>query len=129
MKIISYGALCAICLAQATLARAELSFHLNTSSTNIESNPPSVSKPAYPKYASVSFLQSDSKLDFKSGEIDVKTQCASMGYVIPVSKCTGAMKPSRLCSAESSMKSVAGADGYTTGCCNSNLYTALSPDA
>ncbi len=129
MKIISYGALCAICLAQAALARAELSFHLNTSSTNIESNPPSVSKPAYPKYASVSFLQSDSKLDFKSGEIDVKTQCASMGYVIPVSKCTGAMKPSRLCSAESSMKSVAGADGYTTGCCNSNLYTALSPDA
>ena len=129
MKIISYGALCAICLAQAALARAELSFHLNTSSTNIESNPPSVSKPAYPKYASVSFLQSDSKLDFKSGEVDVKTQCASMGYVIPVSKCTGAMKPSRLCSAESSMKSVAGADGYTTGCCNSNLYTALSPDA
>ena len=89
------------------------------------------SKPttSYTKYASVSFLQSDSKLDFKSGEIDVKTQCASMGYVIPVSKCTGAMKPSRLCSAESSMKSVAGADGYTTGCCNSNLYTALSPDA
>ena len=129
MKIISYGALCAICLAQATLARAELSFHLNTSSTNIESNPPSVSKPAYTKYASVSFLQSETKLDFKSGEIDVKTQCASMGYVIPVSKCTGVMKPSRLCSAESSMKSVAGADGYTTGCCNSNLYTALSPDA
>ena len=89
------------------------------------------SKPttSYTKYASVSFLQSDSKLDFKSGEIDVKTQCASMGYVILVSKCTGAMKPSRLCSAESSMKSVAGADGYTTGCCNSNLYTALSPDA
>ena len=84
---------------------------------------------SYVKYASVSFLTDDTKLDFGKGEIDVKTQCASLGYVISVSKCTGAMKPSKLCSAESSMKSVAGADGYTTGCCNSNLYTASSPDA
>ena len=131
MKIISYGAVCTVCLALAAPARAELLFHLNTSSTNIESNPnpKSVSKPAYPKYASVSFLQDNTKLDFSKGEIDVKTQCASLGYVISVSKCTGAMKPSKLCSAESSMSGVADAANYTTGCCNSNLYTALTPDS
>ena len=84
---------------------------------------------SYPKYASVSFLQSDSKLDFKSEKVDVKTQCASMGYVIPVSACQDKMKPSKLCSAEGSMSGVSGADGYTTGCCNSKIYTVSSTDA
>ena len=104
------------------------SFHTNLV-YNIKPTQKVKSKPAYPQYASVSFLQDNTKLDFSKGEIDVKTQCASLGYVISTSKCTGAMKPSKLCSAESSMKSVAGADGFTTGCCNSNLYTALSPDS
>ncbi len=80
----------------------------------------------YPKYASVSFLTDDTKLDFGKGEIDVRTQCASLGYAIPVSACTGDLKPSYLCSKDVNRE---GASAYTSGCCNAKVYTATSTDA
>ena len=87
------------------------------------------SKPAfsYPKYAAVSFLKSDSTIEFK-GSLDVKSQCGALGYVIQKSKCTGNMKPSKLCSDDPSMKNVQGADAYTTGCCDSRIYTVKESD-
>ena len=80
-------------------------------------------KPVYAKYAAVSFLKSDSSLNFGGGSLDVKSQCGALGYVIPASKCTGFMKTSKLCSDEASMKNVEGANQYTTGCCDSRIYT------
>ncbi len=87
------------------------------------------SKPAfsYPQFAAVSFLKSDSTIEFK-GSLDVKSQCGALGYVIQKSKCTGDMKPSKLCSDDPSMKNVQGADAYTTGCCDSRIYTVKESD-
>lgn len=89
----------------------------------IKPNPMARSKPTnnYLKFASVSFLQSDTKLDFKSNEIDVAKQCAMLGYTKLASSCTGNLQPSYLCSASIDRT---GAEKYTTGCCNSKVYTA-----
>ena len=93
-------------------------------SSIIKPNQTTRSKPTYTRYASVSFLQikDDKPVDFK-GTLDVKSQCGALGYVIPVSKCTGFMKKSKLCSEDSSMTGVAEAKDYTTGCCDSRIYT------
>ena len=117
---------CAFCFSFITKAQANLLFHKNTSFVKIESNPnPIISKPTPIKLAAVSFLQSDTNLSFGSGELDVKTKCATLGYVIPVSECSSPMVPSYLCSSELADE---GASNYTTGCCNANLYTVTSPD-
>ena len=73
------------------------------------------------KLASVQFLTDRNSISFDKGEVDIKTKCASLGFVIPVSDCVSPMKPSYLCSSEINDS---GASQYTTGCCNSNLYTA-----
>jgi len=78
------------------------------------------------KLASVQFLTDGNQLNFEVGEVDDKTKCASLGYTIPVSKCSGAQKPSYLCSSEVSLS---GATDYTTNCCNSNLYTVSKADS
>ena len=94
----------------------------------IKPNPTAGSKPSYLKFAAVSFLQSDTNLSFGKGELDVKTQCASLGYTIPASSCSGVMQAGKPCSDEASMSSVAGAENYVLSCCNSQLYTVDHPD-
>lgn len=96
----------------------------------IKPNPITRSKPTAPhiKYASVQFLQSDTQLNFASDKIDIKMQCAALGYAIPASSCTGIMKPGKACSSESGM-TAAEANNYVLGCCNSELYTVDSPSS
>ena len=95
---------------------------------SIKPNPKVSSKPTSIKLASVSFLQSDTNLSFGKGELDVKTQCAALGYTIPKSSCSGVMQSGKPCSDEASMSSVAEAENYVLSCCNSQLYTVDNPD-
>ena len=44
----------------------------------IKPNHTARSKPTYPQFAAVSFLKSDSTIEFK-GELDVKSQCGALG--------------------------------------------------
>jgi len=107
---------------------ASFDFHKNLTFVKINSNPTLKfeSKPSSLKLASVQFLSDSNRISFDKGEVDVKTECASLGFVIPISECKSPMVPSYLCSSELSRE---GAANYTTGCCNSNLYTAATMDS
>ena len=64
----------------------------------------------YPKYASVSFLQPETKLDFNGGEPDARTMCLSSGYGMQVSSCTKQGKNSSLLCPHDNT--------YTDACCD-----------
>ena len=73
----------------------------------------------YPKYASVSFLQPETKLDFNGGEPDARTMCLSAGYGMQVSSCTARGKNSSLLCPHDNT--------YTDACCDKEYnYTADS---
>jgi len=78
------------------------------------------------RLASVQFLTDGTQLKFDKVKGDVKSQCASLGYVLPVSQCDASKgyMPSYLCSSE--LPDVTGSGNYTSGCCNSLIYTASS---
>jgi len=78
------------------------------------------------KLASVQFLTDGTQLKFDKVKGDVKSQCAALGYVLHIDKCGlgNNLSPSYLCSSE--LPDVAGAENYTSGCCNTKLYTAAS---
>ena len=131
-------AFCALFLSMPSTAHANIdtSFHGSTSSVKIESNPKfdSVSKPAYPQYASVSFLQSETKLDFNGGEpLKVSVRCKMAGYYTTKAEC--AQKGSKYgpkCSDDKSLSFTAEekneADGYVAGCCGKN-FSVADPEA
>lgn len=64
----------------------------------------------YPKYASVSFLQPETKLDFNGGEPDARTMCLSAGYGMQVSSCAKQGKNSSLLCPHDNT--------YTDACCD-----------
>ena len=73
----------------------------------------------YPKYASVSFLQPETKLDFNGGEPDARTMCLSAGYGMQVSSCAKQGKNSSLLCPHDNT--------YTDACCDKEYnYTADS---
>jgi len=102
------------------------SYHDTNLVEQIKPKPMARSKPTSVKLASVSFLKSDTGIDFSTGSLDIKSECGALGYAINVSQCTGDMKPSHLCSSEINKT---GANQYTTGCCNSKIYTAVNSES
>ena len=124
--LLSIMTLC-FCVCLSLEARADYSYHSTNLVNEIKPNPIVGSKPTSSlKLASVQFLSDTNGISFDIGKLDVKTQCASLGYTINVSNCKGSMKPSYLCDRD--LPSVSGANQYTTGCCNSDLYTAAKPE-
>lgn len=89
-------------------------------SSIIESKP---TTSPYTKLAKVQFLTDTSKLEFGGG-LSVAERCAALGYPLHVSKCESQETPgivsSRLCS---EVVEGDGADQYTSGCCNTRVYT------
>lgn len=120
MKIPYYFGM-TVLLFMASASYSYSSYHNTNLVEQIKPNPMARSKPTHTQFASVQFLESDTDLTFKNKAGDVKTRCAALGYPLEVSQCSGALKPSYLCSSEISD---ADAANYTSGCCNSNLYTA-----
>ena len=55
-------------------------------------------------------------------------QCASLGYTIPATSCSGLTQAGKPCSDELSMASVPEAANYVLSCCNTQLYTVDNPD-
>ena len=125
------------CVCFSYTAEAALSYHNTHLVNNIKPNLTVRSKPTSVfsqtklmpiRLASVEFLTHEYQLKFDNKKGDVKSQCAALGYVLPVSQCdkSDGYQPSYLCSSEKSMKDVDGAENYTSGCCNTKLYTASS---
>ena len=120
MKALSLLCVFACSLLYTEQARAYFNSHINDLTYQIEPNQTTRSKPTSVKLASVSFLKTDKGIDFSTGSLDVRSECGALGYAIPVSQCSGDMKPSHLCSSELTKT---GADQYTSGCCHSKVYS------
>ena len=109
------------------------SFHTNLV-YNIKPTQKVKSKPAYPQYASVSFLQSETKLDFNGGEpLKVSVRCKMAGYYTTKAECSKkGSKYGPKCSDDKSLAFTAEekneADGYVAGCCGKN-FSVADPEA
>ncbi len=139
MKAFSFLCVLSYVLISTQSAQAYSSSHF-LSSEDSSSQMTVRSKPAYPQFASVSFLKSDATVEF-TGTLDVKSQCAALGYIIPVETCTKKKgkyngkegyyySPSKLCSEEDSIAAANKKEAakYTTQCCDMRLYTADEND-